>query len=43
MYYILDEYYYWTMGAQVEETTVLNRAILNDYNLIDGKWIWVRT
>ena len=33
-YYILGDHYYWTMGAPVEETTVLNRAKLSEYNLI---------
>ncbi len=39
-YYILDDHYYWTMGAPVEETTVLNRAKLSDYQLIDNAWVW---
>ncbi len=39
-YYILDDYYYWTMGAPVEETTVINRAKLSDYSLIDNAWVW---
>lgn len=30
-YYTADGYYYWTMGAPVEETAVLNRARLSDY------------
>ena len=39
-YYILDDHYYWTMGAPIEETTVLNRARLSDYSLIDNTWEW---
>jgi hypothetical protein len=39
-YYILDDHYYWTMGAPVEETTVLNRAKLSDYQLVDNAWVW---
>ncbi len=39
-YYILDDHYYWTMGEPVEETTVLNRAKLSDYQLIDNIWEW---
>ncbi len=39
-YYILDDHYYWTMGAPVEETTVLNRAKLSDYSLINNAWVW---
>jgi hypothetical protein len=38
-YYILDDHYYWTMGAPVEETTVLNRAKLFQYNLIKNSWV----
>ncbi len=38
-YYILDDHYYWTMGAPVEETTVINRAKLSDYSLIDNAWL----
>jgi len=40
MYYILDECYYWTMGAPIEETTVLNRAKLSDYLLVNKKWLY---
>ena len=39
-YFILDDHYYWTMGALVEETTILNRAKLSEYNLIDNCWVW---
>ena len=28
------------MGAPVEETTVLNRANLSEYKLIDNCWVW---
>ena len=31
-YYTVDDYYYWTMGAPIEETTILNRAKLSDYS-----------
>ena len=34
-YYSVGEYYYWTMGAPVDETTVLNRARLADYSFIE--------
>ena len=34
-YYIVDEYYYWTMGEPIEETTILNRARLCDYTFSD--------
>jgi hypothetical protein len=39
-YYILDDHYYWTMGAPVEDTSILNRAKLSDYQLIDNRWVW---
>ncbi len=39
-YYILDDYYYWTMVDPVEETTILNRAKLSEYQLIDNAWVW---
>lgn len=41
MYYILGEHYYWTMGAPIPETTILNRARLSDFALIDNRWIFV--
>jgi hypothetical protein len=28
------------MGAPADETTVLNRAKLSDYQLIDNAWVW---
>ena len=30
-YYSVEDHYYWTMGAPIEETTILNRAKLSDY------------
>ncbi len=39
-YYILDDYYYWTMGAPIEETTILNRARLSDYILMNKEWVY---
>ena len=33
-YYISDGYYYWTMGEPVEETNILNRAKLSDYEFV---------
>ena len=30
-YYTVDDHYYWTMGDPVEETNILNRAKLCDY------------
>ena len=39
-YYIFDKNYYWTMGEPFELTTILNRAKLIDYTLVDKNWIW---
>lgn len=30
IYYDVDEYTYWTMGAPIEETDVINRALKKD-------------
>ncbi|HEY5556021.1 hypothetical protein [Acetobacterium sp.] len=38
-YYILGEYYYWTMGAPISETIILNRGKVSDYQLVDNTWI----
>lgn len=38
-YYIMGDYYYWTMDENVEDTDLINRARLADYELIDNKWI----
>lgn len=35
-YLVVDEFYYWSMGALVEKTIVLNRAKLSNYTLING-------
>jgi len=37
-YLIAKPYYYWTMGAPVDETVVINRAELDRYQLINGVW-----
>lgn len=39
-YYILDDNYYWTMDENVEDTDLINRARLTDYELIDNSWRW---
>ena len=39
-YYILDGNYYWTMDDRVEDTNLINRAKLSDYELIAGRWQW---
>ncbi len=33
-YYTVDDYYYWTMGAPVEQTIILNRAKHSDYDFV---------
>ncbi len=38
-YYILDDYYYWTMGNPIPETTILNRASLGHYEIKNGHWM----
>lgn len=32
MYYTIGDYYYWTMGAPVDDTIILNRARTDDYS-----------
>jgi len=39
-YYALDDNYYWTMDDNVEDTDLINRAKLADYELIDNSWHW---
>ena len=39
-YFIIDDYYYWTMDENVNDTDLINRAKLDDYELIDGSWHW---
>ena len=40
-YYIVDEYYYWTMDPKAEDTDLINRAKLSDFEFVetDGKTI----
>lgn len=40
-YMIAGDYYYWTMGAPIEKTIVINRARLSDYALIRRSWEYV--
>jgi len=39
-YYKLDENYYWTMDDNINDTNLINRAKLSDYELIDNSWFW---
>ncbi len=39
-YYKLDENYYWTMDDKVEDTDLINRAKIADYDLVDNTWKW---
>ena len=43
-YYIVDEYYYWTLDKNVEDTDLINRAKLSDFEFVekDGKLICQR-
>lgn len=34
-YYIVDEYYYWTLDPKVEDTELINRAKLSDFEFVD--------
>ena len=35
-YYIVDEYYYWTLDKNVEDTDLINRAKLSDFEFVDA-------
>jgi len=39
-YFILDDNYYWTMDDMVEDTDLINRAKMSEYELIDNSWHW---
>lgn len=34
-YYIVDDYYYWTLDKEVEDTDLINRAKLSDFEFVD--------
>ena len=34
-YYIVDEYYYWTLDPNAEDTALINRAKLSDFEFAD--------
>ena len=34
-YYIVDEYYYWTLDPKAEDTDLINRAKLSDFEFAD--------
>lgn len=41
-YYIVDDYYYWTMDKEVEDTDLINRAKLTDFEFVkqeDGRTV----
>ena len=40
-YYIVDDYYYWTLDPNVENTDLINRAKLSDFEFVekDGKTV----
>ncbi len=33
-YYVVDDYYYWTMHKNVEDTDLINRAKLSDFEFV---------
>ena len=35
-YYIVDEYYYWTLDPNAEDTALINRAKLSDFEFADA-------
>ena len=43
-YYVVDEYYYWTLDKNVEDTDLINRAKLSDFEFVntDGKRVVCR-
>ena len=47
MYYTIEGYYlelgdcyYWTMDDNPEDTDLINRAFLDDYELVENSWYW---
>ena len=42
IYYELDGRYYWTMGEPVEETTILNRCLISEYEIVGNEMKWRR-
>lgn len=34
-YYIVDDYYYWTMDKNIEDTDLINRAKLSDFEFVE--------
>ena len=43
-YYIVDDYYFWTLDKNVEDTDLINRAKLSDFEFVnmDGKRVVCR-
>ena len=39
-YFILGDNYYWTMDENIDDTDLINRAKLSEYELIDNSWHW---
>jgi hypothetical protein len=39
-YFILGDSYYWTMDENLEETDLINRAKLSEYELVGNSWHW---
>lgn len=41
-YLLIDGWYYWTMGAPIEETFILNRASTKTNRIVNGKMVVIR-
>lgn len=41
-YYELDGHYYWTMGDPIDETIILNRCKVDDYEISDGNMYYLK-
>lgn len=39
-YYIIDENYYWTMDDNADDTDLINRALRENYELVNNMWKW---
>lgn len=41
-YYEIDGHYYWTMGDSIEDTIILNRCLVTDYEIIEEQMKYVQ-
>lgn len=40
IYYEFEGRYYWTMGDPIEETIILNRCLVDDYEILGDSMRW---